>query len=173
MDPSLCEPQCSGRTSLGKKYSAPNLSAEPKITFRLVMQSRNCRNYNDHPTQLYLQRRTSSPGGTRYWQNADCQAEEEIELVNRRWMQGKRTSGRAVPIRLNLSRSDRVSKASQIPDLRYFCLQHNQDGTLFVLIGELERAAGFNPRRPVEFCWIRGIASIPLGSGRLAEAPMP
>jgi class 3 adenylate cyclase/predicted ATPase len=77
--------------------------------------------------------------------------EEEIELLNRRWVQAKAGAGRVVLIsaepgvgKSRLAEAFRESlEGEPHTRLRYFCAPHHQDSALFPFIGQLERAAGF------------------------------
>jgi class 3 adenylate cyclase/predicted ATPase len=77
--------------------------------------------------------------------------EEEVELLNRRWQQGKTGDGRVVLIsgepgigksRLTAALSEHVGSEPHTR-LRYFCSPHHQDSALYPFIAQLERAAGF------------------------------
>jgi TolB-like protein/class 3 adenylate cyclase/predicted ATPase len=77
--------------------------------------------------------------------------EEEIELLSRRWSQAKAGAGRVVLISgepgIGKSRLAEAFRECVIGEpharLRYFCSPHHQDSALFPIIGQLERAAGF------------------------------
>jgi DNA-binding winged helix-turn-helix (wHTH) protein/predicted ATPase len=77
--------------------------------------------------------------------------EEEIALLMRRWTQAKAGEGHAVLLsgepgvgksRLSAALEDRLLAEPHFP-LRYFCSPHHQDSALYPIIGQLERAAGF------------------------------
>jgi hypothetical protein len=77
--------------------------------------------------------------------------EEEIALLLRRWAQAKSGEGHAVLLsgepgvgksRLSAALEDRL-RAEPHFRLRYFCSPHHQDSALYPIIGQLERAAGF------------------------------
>ena len=77
--------------------------------------------------------------------------DEEIELLHRRWAQAKAGTGRVVLIsaepgigKSRLAEAFRKSLACEPHTrLRYFCSPHHRDSALFPIIGQLERAAGF------------------------------
>jgi hypothetical protein len=76
---------------------------------------------------------------------------EEIELLQRRWAQPKAGSGCVMLIsaepgigKSRLTEAFRQSLAAEpLTRLRYFCSPHHRDSALFPIIGQLERAAGF------------------------------
>ena len=76
---------------------------------------------------------------------------EEIELLQRRWAQAKAGSGCVVLIsaepgigKSRLTEALRQSLAGEpLTRLRFFCSPHHRDSALFPIIGQLERAAGF------------------------------
>src|SRR5580692_3734096 len=77
--------------------------------------------------------------------------EEELDLLLRRWQQGKAGEGRVVLVsgepgigksRLTAALSQRIETEPHTR-LRYFCSPHHQDSALRPFIGQLERAAGF------------------------------
>src|SRR5215472_7128677 len=76
---------------------------------------------------------------------------EEIDLLQRRWAQAKAGSGCVVLIsaepgigKSRLTEAFRQSLAAEpLTRLRYFCSPHHRDSALFPIIGQLERAAGF------------------------------
>jgi predicted ATPase len=76
---------------------------------------------------------------------------EEIELLLRRWEQAKAGSGCVVLIsaepgigKSRLTEAFRQSLAAEpLTRLRYFCSPHHRDSALFPIVGQLERAAGF------------------------------
>src|SRR6516165_7324872 len=76
---------------------------------------------------------------------------EEIELLQRRWAQAKAGSGCVVLIsaepgigKSRLTEAFRQSLAGEpLTRLRFFCSPHHRDSALFPIIGQLERAAGF------------------------------
>jgi predicted ATPase len=76
---------------------------------------------------------------------------EEIELLQRRWAQAKTGSGCVVLIsaepgigKSRLTEAFRQSLAAEpLTRLRYFCSPHHRDSALFPIVGQLERAAGF------------------------------
>jgi len=77
--------------------------------------------------------------------------DEEIELLRRRWAQAKAGAGRVMLIsaepgmgKSRLTEEFRKSLACEPhARLRYFCSPHYRDSALFPIIGQLERAAGF------------------------------
>src|ERR1700756_5744648 len=77
--------------------------------------------------------------------------DEELELLLRRWQQGKAGEGRVVLVsgepgigksRLTATLSQRLESEPHTR-LRYFCSPYHQDSALYPFIGQLERAAGF------------------------------
>src|SRR5690349_13074812 len=77
--------------------------------------------------------------------------EEEIELLLRRWGQAKAGRGKVVLIsaepgvgksRLAEVLAKRIAAEPHVR-LRYFCSPHHQDSTLYPVIAQMERAAGF------------------------------
>ena len=77
--------------------------------------------------------------------------DEEIELLRRRWEQAKAGAGRVVLISgepgIGKSRLAEAFRACLVGEpynrLRYFCSPHHRDSALFPIIGQFERAAGF------------------------------
>jgi class 3 adenylate cyclase len=78
--------------------------------------------------------------------------EEELELLLRRWAQSKAGDGRVVLLsaepgigksRLTEAVHERIG-VDPHRRLRYFCSPHHQDGVLYPVIGQLERAACFS-----------------------------
>jgi class 3 adenylate cyclase len=77
--------------------------------------------------------------------------EEEIELLNRRWMRAKSGDGQVVLLsgepgigksRLTATVLEHVASEPHIR-LRYFCSPHHTDSAFSPIISQLERAAGF------------------------------
>ncbi len=77
--------------------------------------------------------------------------EEELELLQRRWREVQSGEGRVVLLtgesgvgksRMLRALQDRLADEPHIR-LRYFCSPHHQDSTLYPVIRQLERAAGF------------------------------
>jgi hypothetical protein len=77
--------------------------------------------------------------------------DEEVELLLRRWRQAANGDGRVVLLsgepgigksRLTVELQERL-QAERHTCLRYFCSPHYQDSTLYPIISQLQRAAGF------------------------------
>jgi len=77
--------------------------------------------------------------------------EEELELLERRWMQAKKGEGRVVLLsaepgigksRLTEALAERIA-AEPHYRLRYFCSPHHQDSAFHPIVGQIEHAAGF------------------------------
>jgi tetratricopeptide (TPR) repeat protein len=77
--------------------------------------------------------------------------DEELDLLLRRWAQAKAGSGRVVLIsaepgvgksRLAEALAERIGAEPYTP-LRYFCSPHYQDSSLYPVIAQMERGAGF------------------------------
>ena len=77
--------------------------------------------------------------------------DEEVELLLRRWRQAANGDGRVVLLsgepgigksRLTVELQERL-QAERHTCLRYFCSPHHQDSTLYPIISQLQRAAGF------------------------------
>jgi class 3 adenylate cyclase len=77
--------------------------------------------------------------------------DEEMELLLRRWAQAKAGNGRVVLIsaepglgksRLAEALAERIADEPHTR-LRYFCSPHHQDSSLYPVIAQMERAAGF------------------------------
>jgi hypothetical protein len=75
----------------------------------------------------------------------------ELELLLRRWAQAKTANGRVMLIsgepgvgksRLAEALAERIAVEPHIR-LRYFCSPYHQDSTLYPVIAQMERAAGF------------------------------
>jgi class 3 adenylate cyclase/predicted ATPase len=84
--------------------------------------------------------------------------DEEIELLLRRWSQAVSGQGRVVLLsgepgigksRMTAALQDRLADA-RYTRLRYFCSPQHQDSTLYPMIAQLERAAGFVRHDPPE-----------------------
>jgi predicted ATPase len=84
--------------------------------------------------------------------------DEELDLLLRRWQQAKAGDGQVVLVsgepgigksRLSAALSRRIQGDPHIR-LRYFCSPHHQDSTLYPVIAQLERAAGFARNDTVE-----------------------
>src|SRR5262249_37338450 len=78
--------------------------------------------------------------------------EEEIELVLRRWAQAKNGGGRVVLLsgepgigKSRIIAAIRERLEGDYTFLRYFCSPHTQGSAVRPAIGQLERAAGFEP----------------------------
>ncbi len=77
---------------------------------------------------------------------------EELGLLQRRWQQAREGEGQVVLLsgepgvgksRLTTGLVERLSGEPHLT-LRYFCSPHYQDSPFFPVIGQLERAAGFD-----------------------------
>src|SRR5262249_39638442 len=84
--------------------------------------------------------------------------DEELALLRRRWMEGKAGAGQIVMIsaepgigKSRLAEALRESLETELhTGLRYFCSPYHQDSALYPIIGQLERAAGFEADDPAE-----------------------
>ena len=84
--------------------------------------------------------------------------DQELALLRRRWIEGKAGAGQIVLIlaepgigKSRLAEGLRESLETEPhTQLRYFCSPYHQDSTLYPIIGQLERAAGFETDDPAE-----------------------